>query len=468
MRVQSINLNLIPGGVMPVIHLSQYDQDADGSLLFLIYNGAIPFDLTGCTATIDGTKPDGTVFTYPCTVYPSYLTSATYHQMTTVAGEYQAEIRISKDTDIIGTLNFIISVEPAGISTADLSNTDIPALIDKIQKAANQAENAADTAVQASSEAETSKVASGENAEDSEAWARGTRGGVEVPSTDETYHNNSKHYSEQSATSASASSTSAKNAASSASAAATSASNAASSASASKTSADNAATSEANAKEYVSDAKNWAVGPSESGSGTDNNNAKYWAQQAQSYAKGGIIYKGSINFSAIPTSGMENGDMYDIKDEFTTDSRFIEGAGIKYGAGTDIIWNSSTSKWDVQSDKSVVSFNGRYGSVTPEAGDYSAAQIKYSSSNVDAELDKFFVISNQSLSFSTVNNAIVATISNSKVTANSSVYAMFTDATLQAAADAGVVVDSLAGQIKFTAETTPNMTLVCNIIVKNP
>lgn len=82
--------------------------------------------------------------------------------------------------------------------------------------------------------------------------------------------------------------------------------------------------------------------------------------------------------------------------------------------------------------------------------------------------DKCFVLSNQSLSFSTVNGAIVATISNSKVTANSSVYVMFTDATLQAAADAGVVVDSLAGQIKFTAETTPNMTLVCNIIVKNP
>lgn len=37
-----------------------------------------------------------------------------------------------------------------------------------------------------------------QSAEDSEAWAVGQRNGVDVPSTDETYHNNSKYYSEQS------------------------------------------------------------------------------------------------------------------------------------------------------------------------------------------------------------------------------------------------------------------------------
>jgi hypothetical protein len=39
-------------------------------------------------------------------------------------------------------------------------------------------------------------------AEDSEAWAVGQRQGVDVPDTDETYHNNSTYYSEQSETSA--------------------------------------------------------------------------------------------------------------------------------------------------------------------------------------------------------------------------------------------------------------------------
>ena len=63
-----------------------------------------------------------------------------------------------------------------------------------------------------------------ESAEDSEAWAIGKRGGQDVPSTDATYHNNSKYYAGQ----ASASET---NAASSASAASASESNAAASAS---------------------------------------------------------------------------------------------------------------------------------------------------------------------------------------------------------------------------------------------
>lgn len=35
-----------------------------------------------------------------------------------------------------------------------------------------------------------------EHAEDSEAWARGTRNGVDVPFTDETWHNNSRFYAE--------------------------------------------------------------------------------------------------------------------------------------------------------------------------------------------------------------------------------------------------------------------------------
>lgn len=34
-------------------------------------------------------------------------------------------------------------------------------------------------------------------AEDSEAWAKGTRDGVDVPSTDPAYHNNAKYYAQQ-------------------------------------------------------------------------------------------------------------------------------------------------------------------------------------------------------------------------------------------------------------------------------
>jgi len=149
MRVQSINLNLIPTGVMPIVHLSQYDRDADGALLFNIFNGPAPFNLTGCTATINGTKPDGNVYTYPCTVHSNFLTSAVYDQMTTVQGTHEAEIRISDGDSVVGTLNFQMAIEKAGVSEIDVSHTDVPALLEDIQNSVNEAEYWAEQAASA-------------------------------------------------------------------------------------------------------------------------------------------------------------------------------------------------------------------------------------------------------------------------------------------------------------------------------
>lgn len=44
--------------------------------------------------------------------------------------------------------------------------------------------------------AETAEASAIESREDSEAWATGKRNGIDVPNTDETYHNNAKYYSD--------------------------------------------------------------------------------------------------------------------------------------------------------------------------------------------------------------------------------------------------------------------------------
>ena len=131
------------------------------------------------------------------------------------------------------------------------------------------------------------------------------------------------------------------------------------------------------AEGYSEDAEAWAVGerggvPVTSGDDTYHNNSKYWADIASQYAQGGLHYKGSCTFANIPTTGMDDGDMWNIEDDFTTDSRFREGAGISVAAGTNIAWISSISKWDVLavSKSGVQSFNGRTGIVTPQSGDY--------------------------------------------------------------------------------------------------
>lgn len=102
---------------------------------------------------------------------------------------------------------------------------------------------------------------------------------------------------------------------------------------------------------YAEDAEGWAVGerggdPVGPTDPTYENNSKYWCDQASQYAQGGLHYSGSVLFAYIPTTGMAVGDMYNIEDDFTTDARFQEGAGIHCAAGTNIAWNPN-NKWDV-------------------------------------------------------------------------------------------------------------------------
>lgn len=64
-----------------------------------------------------------------------------------------------------------------------------------------------------------------------------------------------------------------------------------------------------------------------------------------------ITPKGSIAFASLPTPAAANlGWLYNVTDSFTTTAAFVEGAGKKYPAGTNIYvvdTGSSTYKWDI-------------------------------------------------------------------------------------------------------------------------
>lgn len=49
---------------------------------------------------------------------------------------------------------------------------------------------------------------------------------------------------------------------------------------------------------------------------------------------GALTYKGSCLFADLPTEGMEQGDVWDILDEFILD-------GKTFPAGTNIAWNGT-------------------------------------------------------------------------------------------------------------------------------
>lgn len=183
MITQSINLNLIPGGVLPRFNVSQYDKGSR-ALQFNLFSGSLPFEVPeGSTVTIQGTKKDMTGFQYPCTYQGSLVVSDLYDQMTVLAGEVTTELVITDTTlNILGTCNFIIDVEQAALSKdIPISETELPLLQEAIQAAA---------------EAKASAEAAEDDAEDAEAWANGTRGGAPVGPSDPTYQKNAKYYAD--------------------------------------------------------------------------------------------------------------------------------------------------------------------------------------------------------------------------------------------------------------------------------
>lgn len=157
MITQTINLNLIPGGVLPRINVSQYDKGSR-TLNFNIYNGSVLFNIpTGSTIAIQGTKPDHTGFQYSCEYEGSVITADLEQQMSVISGEVTCEITINKGLQLIGTGNFILNVEPAAVKDDTvISETELPLI---------------EQAIEAAAEAEASAISAAESAEEAASWS---------------------------------------------------------------------------------------------------------------------------------------------------------------------------------------------------------------------------------------------------------------------------------------------------------
>lgn len=168
MTSQTINLNLIPGAIEPIIHVSQYDKGQTWT--FNLFVGSQPFSIpSGSTVLVQGTKADKTGFQYACTFSGNVVTATEQQQMTVLAGKVPAEIVITKNNELIGSLNFIIMVEPAALrDDTIISETELPVIIDLASEQVREAE----------------------------AWAKGTKDNVPVPNTAPQYQQNAYYWSE--------------------------------------------------------------------------------------------------------------------------------------------------------------------------------------------------------------------------------------------------------------------------------
>ena len=173
MTTQTINLNMIPGGVLPVVYASQYDNQVD-ALVFNLYDGGSVFEIpVGASVLINGTKPpiDGgtpTGFSYSAASFSgNRVVCNVTQQMTAVIGDITCELRVRTTAEIIGSVNFILRVEPSALNDDTvLSETEIPLIEQAIEIAADLAGY-----IETATDAASTATAAAESAEDSAASA---------------------------------------------------------------------------------------------------------------------------------------------------------------------------------------------------------------------------------------------------------------------------------------------------------
>lgn len=233
MITQSVKLNLIPGIVLPRLNAVQYDYGSR-VLEFPIWNGEQRFALTGAmTARIQGTKPDRLGFDYAATVDTTNnkIVADLTQQMTVVKGEVICEIVLFKSNERIGTLNFVLDIQPAALNDeTSTSQSDLPDIIDLARanmlaaaasatEAKSYAEGGTNTrpgedtdnakfysgqAAGSATAAATSASNAGTDALKAEGHAIGEQNGVPVSSGSPYYENSAKYYKERAAAAAQA------------------------------------------------------------------------------------------------------------------------------------------------------------------------------------------------------------------------------------------------------------------------
>lgn len=209
MLTQEFDLNMIPDSAPVVVHVNQYDI-GEGRLIISLYKDSSPYNpAAGATVVIQGTKPDKHGFAYTATISGSTVTADVTEQMTAVEGIVRTQIIVTDAQGVTGTFVFHMDVQRSALQDdTDISETELPAIIDLARKNAREAaesaaaahlseENAKDSedaAAESEANAATSESNAAQSESNAEAWAVGERGGQAVPSTDPTYENNSRYY----------------------------------------------------------------------------------------------------------------------------------------------------------------------------------------------------------------------------------------------------------------------------------
>ena len=149
------NIDIVSGGIQPIIHLNQYDSDF--SIVFTLYASTGTFTLeSGTTAEIRGTKRDGNGYSANCTIdiTNKKVTVTGNVQMTACAGRNVYELTLIKNSKELNTINFILDVEQAALDANTITDQSVLKELNAIIAGAAEATQAAEDANGAADRAE--------------------------------------------------------------------------------------------------------------------------------------------------------------------------------------------------------------------------------------------------------------------------------------------------------------------------
>ena len=192
----ALSLNVSSASVPPTLHMTQGDSNSR-SIVAALFSGASPFNIpSGSSAMVRFRKPDGTGGLYdatesgaPVVFDGNTVTAPVAAQMLSVPGVVVAQIEVySAATEEsqayrLASFCFFVDVEKSAYPDDTIISSDYYNILSESIQQALQYSQISQSA-----------------AKDSEAWAVGQRGGVDVPSTDPAYNNSAKYWAQNAGT----------------------------------------------------------------------------------------------------------------------------------------------------------------------------------------------------------------------------------------------------------------------------
>lgn len=158
--MQTINLNIIPGEVYPIVQCSQ--GDVGRQFKIKLYDGDSSYSVpSGATLMIIGKKQDDNIFEYSTGLSTSgnEVTVTLQEQMTTTEGFVTCELKILSGSNILGTANFFLKVE-GGILDGSESESALDIVTQVINASSTATQDAQSAAQSASAAAQSESNAS--------------------------------------------------------------------------------------------------------------------------------------------------------------------------------------------------------------------------------------------------------------------------------------------------------------------